>query len=286
MKNYRNSLLMMALCFLSITFTYAQVKLPQPSPFMHVKTSIGLTDVEISYSRPSSKGRTIFGDVVPFDKLWRTGANAATKLTFSDDVKVGGLAVPKGSYSLFSIPGKTEWTIILNKNVNASIGNYSEAEDMIRFKVKPVELTRATETMLINVNNIKESSANLEIIWEKTLVAFEIATTIDDRIMESITKSLQVNPADYYNAALYYHEKGKDLEQALSWMNSALSSWEAQGAQPFWVYYRKALLLGDMKKSKEAIETANKSKELAAKAGNDEYVKFNDKLISELNRKK
>ncbi|MCC5932229.1 MAG: DUF2911 domain-containing protein [Cyclobacteriaceae bacterium] len=261
----------------------AQVKLPAASPLTQIKTSVGLTDVEISYSRPLAKGRKIFGEVVPFDQVWRTGANMATKIGFSDDVQIEGKMLPKGTYALFTIPREKTWTIIFNKNPNQwGTGDYKESENALVFDVKPQLLPNSTESFTIQFNPVSNRTAEMILSWSNTVVSFGISADIDERIMKSIETSFQINPSDYYNAALYYHETDRELDKALTWMNQALEIWTKQGNEPYWVYYRKALLLKDMKKTNEAMETAKKARALALKAGNDEYVKFNDKIIQDL----
>lgn len=282
--NKKYLLFAMLVCMLLCTeVSIAQVRLPAASPLTQIKTTIGLTDVDISYSRPMAKDRKIFGDVVPFDKMWRTGANMATKISFSDDVRIEGKTLPKGTYALFTIPREKNWTIIFNKNPNQwGTGDYKESENAFVFEVSAQKIPKHTESFTIECNPLDNRTAEMILSWANTSVSFMVEADIDDRIIKSIQTSLQVNPSDYYNAALYYHETGRELDTALGWMNQALSIWSEQGNEPYWVFYRKALLLKDMKKKQDALDTAKKARELALKAGNDEYVKFNDKIIMDL----
>jgi hypothetical protein len=211
--------------FAMLSFTsVAQLKTPQASPTQTLKQNFALNDITIEYSRPGVKGRVIYGDLVPFDKLWRTGANSSTKITFADNVKVEGNAVPAGTYSMFTIPGKTEWTIILNKNLSfGGTDGYKQEEDMMRFKVKPVAISDKIETFTINVADITSTTANIELVWEKTRVAFNVTASIDSVMMKNIETALA--PTDkrpYYQAATYYYDNNKDLNKALEWVNKAV----------------------------------------------------------------
>ena len=180
MKHSRLSLITLLLLCAFIGNSYGQDKKPQPSQTGTFSQKVGFTDVSITYSRPSKKGRTIYGELVPFDKLWRTGANSATKLTFSDDVKIGGKDLPAGSYALFTIPGEKEWTIIINKNFNqGGTGNYKESEDVLRVNIKSVKIQGTVETLQINIEDVKPASALIEILWESTIVQIPLEVTID-----------------------------------------------------------------------------------------------------------
>lgn len=266
--------------------SFAQIELPAPSPIATFSQKVGLTDVSISYSRPSMKGRTIYGDLVPYGKLWRTGANMATKFTFSDDVKIGGKDLPAGSYALFTIPGQDEWTIIFNKNYNqGGTGNYKESEDALRITAKPQKLNVPVETFLINIEDVKSTGALIELVWEKTYVQFPLEVSIDERIMASIERAMTIGPNTYQQAALYYQQSGKDLNQALKWMNKAIAMHEAEGRNVFWIYRQKSLLEADMKNYRDAIKTAEKSLEQAKQAGNDDYIKMNTESIAEWSKK-
>jgi hypothetical protein len=265
---------------------FSQIELPAPSPTATLSQKVGLTDVTITYSRPSMKERTIFGDLVPYGKLWRTGANMATKISFSDDVKIGGQSLSAGSYALFTIPGKDEWTIIFNKNYNqGGTGNYKETEDALRTKVKPMKIEDKIETFSINLENVKPSSALIELGWESTIVHIPLEVSIDDRIMASIDQAMSISPGTYQAAATYYHQSGRDLNHALVWMDKALEMHESQGNNVFWLYRQKSLIQADMKKFKDAIATAEISLAKATEAKNDDYIKMNKESIAEWSKK-
>lgn len=285
--NYKNRSLIALFVLLGwISNSYGQIELPAPSPNATFTQKVGLTEVTINYSRPSMKGRKIFGDLVPFGKLWRTGANMATKISFADDVKIGGNDLKGGTYALFTIPGEKEWTVILNKNYNqGGTGNYKESEDAVRLNVKPVKIDDKIETFMINLENVKPSSAMIELGWESTIVHIPLEVSIDERIMASIENSLTISPNTYNQAALYYHQSGKDLNQALEWMNKALEMHEANGRNVYWMYRQKSLIQADMKKYDDAVKTAEISLAKATEAGNDDYIKMNNESITEWGKK-
>jgi hypothetical protein len=270
---------LMCSTFLSVV-SQAQITTPQPSPAATVTQKVGLTDVTVSYSRPGVKGRKIFGDLVPYGKLWRTGANAATKLTFSDEVSLEGKPIPAGDYSLFTIPGATEWTVIVNKNAKASANDYKQEEDVARFTVKPTKTASKVENFTIQFSDLDARKANLDLMWENTLVRVKMATEVDAKVMAQIKeKVIDATPTDpnlYFQAAAYYYEAGKDMKQALAWVNKA-----TEKEPKFWMVHLKAKIQARMKDYKGAVASANQSIELAKTAKNDDYVRLNEKLIAE-----
>lgn len=264
----------------------AQVLTPQPSPAASTSTVVGLTDVKIDYSRPSAKGRKIFGDaatvLVPYGKIWRTGANTGTKITFSDDVKVEGIAVPKGEYLIFSWPGASEWTLSLYKDIRLG-GNtdaYDKAQEAANFKVKPAKLTESVETFTINIGDIAadNKTAKVQIAWENTSVKFTIAVDYDAKVMKSIEANTKVNPNNYYSAAVYYLENGKDLKQALEWVNKAVEA----NPSAFWISYQKARIQKALGDKAGALATSTASWEAAKKANNRDYQMMNEELQKSL----
>jgi hypothetical protein len=256
----------------------AQITTPAPSPLSKMEQVVGLTDVHIEYSRPSAKGRTIFGGLVPYDKLWRTGANAATVVTFSEDVVIEGKELEAGSYALFTIPGEDEWTIIFNTDTEqGGTGNYDEAKDALRVTVEPQDLSEFVETFTIGVNNLTSSSATLNLRWENTEVIVPFTVFTDDMVEASIAAAMAGPSArDYYNAATYYLSEGKDPNQALKWINKHLEMEEPK----FWTLLAKSRIQAETGDYKGAIETANKSKQMAMDAGYETYVKRNEENIA------
>lgn len=266
----------MALAFSAGLGLNAQtIKMPAPSPSSTLKQAFGLSEITVDYSRPSAKGRAVFGDVVPYDQLWRTGANMATKLTFGEDVRIDGKSVPAGTYSLFSIPGKTEWTIILNKNTKLGGTNgYSEAEDLMRFKVKPKTKADKTETFTIDFTNLQPTKGTLELTWENTSVGFDISTEIDEKVMKNIETVMAKDGRPYHQAASYYYDNKKDMKQALEWANKAVE----YNPEAYWSAMLKAKIQLELKDYKGAIATAEQVKTLAK---NDyAYTKMADELIA------
>lgn len=255
------------------------IKTPSPSTTQTIKQEFALSSIELTYSRPNIKGRTIFGDLVPFGKVWRTGANAATKLTFGEDVKVGGIQVKAGTYVLYTIPNKDEWEIVLNKGLeNWGVDGYKTEQDVARFKVKPIALPFTVETFTMQFENVQPAATDLHILWDKTLVSFPVTADIDGKIMSQIDKALNVDSKPYFQAASYYFEAGKDLNKALGWADKAIE----QNAKAFWIYHLKAKIQAKLNDKAGAKATALKSIEYAKEAKNDDYVALNEKLIASL----
>lgn len=273
-------LLLAAICMGALVMTEAQqLRTPQPSTTQTVKQDFGLGNIELSYSRPNMKGRKVFGDLVPFDKVWRTGANSATTLTFSDEVMIGGTKIPAGKYGLLSIPSAKEWTIIITKQTDVtSPAAYKQDMDVVRVKVKPMDLPWSFETFGMSFENIKDNSLELMIAWDKTLVALPITTDVDGKVMKQIETIMTKDNRPYFAAAAYYADNGKDLNQAVAWFDKAIE----QNPNAFWVYYQKAKALAKLGKKAEAMTVSAKSMELAKAAKNDDYVALNEKLQKEL----
>jgi hypothetical protein len=265
--------------------SYAQIKTPAPSPLAKISQEVGLARVDIEYSRPSVRGRKIFGDLVPFGEMWRTGANASTKLTFSDNVKVGGVDVSKGTYALYTIPGDKEWTILIYRNTTfgGTPGKeFNEADVAARFKALPMMLRDPVETFTIGLNNLKNNGADLELMWETTKVVIPIALETDAKVMADIKTAMEGPGANtYYAAARYYYEEKKDLNMALAWVQMAMD----KGGEKFWMMRLKAQILAELGRYKEAITTAERSSALAKADENLDYPRMNDKSIAEWSKK-
>ena len=255
------------------------VKTPAPSTTQTIKQDFALSSIEIVYSRPNMKGRSVFGDLAPMGKLWRTGANGATKITFGEDVKVGGVAVKAGSYVLYTIPNKDEWEIILNKGINNwGTDGYKAEEDVAKFKVKPMTLPMNIETFTMNIANVMPASADIQIMWEKTAISIPITADIDAKISKSIDNAMNVDNRPYFQAASYYFESGKDLSKALSWADKAIEN----NPKAFWIMHLKAKIQAKLGDKTAATATAMKSIDSAKEAKNDDYVALNEKLIASL----
>jgi len=258
------------------------IKTPPPSPPQQVKQDFGLSSIELSYSRPGMKGRKIFGDVVPFGKVWRTGANQATTLTFADPVTIGGTKIPAGKYGLLSIPGADEWTLIITHQLDVtSPAAYKADQDVVRVQVKPFQLPFPMETFSILFADITSSTCNLELIWETTVIVLPISTDIDTKVMAQIDNVMTKDTHPYFAAASYYLDNGKDLNKALEWFDKAIAQDPSPGGS-FFIVYQKARCLAKMGKKAEAKTTAQKGIDLAKQANNADYVALNEKLIATL----
>jgi len=257
----------------------AQLKVPAPSPSQTVKQAFGLSDITIDYSRPGVKGRVIFGDVVPFGKVWRTGANATTKITFADDVMVEGKAVAAGTYGIYSVPNKDSWDIMLYKDVNLAgdVANYKKENELIRFTVKPRPLAEKVETFTIGIADVTPNSGNVELSWENTRVSFNVTTDIDAKIMKNIDANVVNDNRPYFQAASYYYDNNKDLAKASEWVDKAI----AANPKAYYMVMLKAKIQVKQGDKKAAVATAEQVITLATEAKNDDYVAMAKKLIAE-----
>jgi hypothetical protein len=263
----------------AILLSNAQLRTPAPSPTQTVKQDFGLSSIELSYSRPGVKGRKIFGDVVPFGKVWRTGANSATTITFGDEVTINGTKIVAGKYGLLTIPDKNNWTIIITKQTDVtSPAAYKQDMDVIRVVAKVNALKSSTENFTMQFANVKPTTCDLQLMWDKSAVVLPIATEIDSKIMASIDEAMKADKPPYFQAAMYYMDNGKDLNQALKWFNKAAEA----DPNAYWVQHQWANCLAKLGQKNEAKAAAQRSKELAAAAKNEDYVKLNDKLLKEL----
>jgi hypothetical protein len=254
------------------------LKLPQPSTPQTVAQDFGLGKITLNYSRPNVRGRKIFGGLEPYGKVWRTGANSATVISFSEDVKVEGQNLPAGEYGLFTIPGQDEWTIIFNKGAKQwGAYTYNEKDDVLRVKVKPAKLKDKVETFTIQFANVYDTSAELQLMWENTAVSVKLGTSVDERVMANIAEAMKGEKKPYFQAALYYFNNGKDLNTALNWMNEA----EKQMTDAPWVKLWKGRVQLKMGDKAGAAKTAQEGIDIATKIKNDEYIRLNTQLLQE-----
>jgi hypothetical protein len=263
----------------------AQIKTPAPSPHSKLEQVVGVTNFTVDYSRPSVKERTIYGDLVPYGELWRTGANAPTKISFDSEVTFGGKKVPAGDYALFTIPGKDEWTVILYGDAAVqNTGAYDEKKDVARVQVKPIKLATPVESFSIGFDNLRDDSAILFLDWADVRVPIEIGVDTKSLSAASIEKALQAmdtwKAADYANAANFYYSNGKDRKQAVEWMGKATE----MNAKAFWWQYAYAKMLAEQGEKDAARAAAEKSLALAkaAPGGDSGYVKRNEELLATL----
>lgn len=252
---------------------------PQASPTQTVKQNFGMGSIELSYSRPGIKGRKIMGGLVPFNKVWRTGANSATTITFSDDVNIGGKDLKAGKYGLLTIPGEKKWTIIISNDATVNQpSDYKQENDAARVEADVVPLSFTIENFTIGISDLTSNSCKVGLMWENTYVSFDVTTGTDKKMMAEIDKIMNKDNKPYYAAAAYYYDNDKDLNQALTWVNKALET----NKEAFWMYMLKARVhkkLGDKAASKTAATTC---KDLAAKAKNDDYVKIASDFLAGL----
>lgn len=257
----------------------AQIKTPAPSPASKLMQTAGLTEITVEYSRPSVKGRTIFGGLVPYGEMWRTGANKNTIVTFSDKVKIAGKEVKAGSYALFTVPGQNEWDIIFYTDTEnwGTPENYDAAKEAARFKVKPQTLPYTIESFTVGIDDLQNDKCTMGLGWEKTWVSFDIELTTDEAVSKAISKVMSGPDAnDYYAAGRYYFEAGKDLKQAYEWLHKS-NEMDAK----FWKLRQEALVLAAMNKYPEAIAVAERSKAMAIEAKNKDYERMNTESINE-----
>ncbi len=265
----------------TLTLANAQVKAPQPSPSATVKQTIGLSEVTVEYSRPSAKNRKVFGNLVPMNQVWRTGANGSSDITFANETLFGGVKVPAGKYALYSIPSQNDWELILYKDTEQWGAPKELKEDLVvaKVKVKTEKNPMFQETFQIGFQDLKNDKANLILTWENTLVKVPIFIDSQKEVLESINTTLASKTAkgsDYHQAANYYFENGMDLKKALEYTR------KANQLQPDLYYMLKlqAEIEAANGLKKEAIATAKKSLELSKKANSDDYVKINNDNIA------
>ncbi|MBO0931678.1 DUF2911 domain-containing protein [Fibrella aquatilis] len=263
-----------------LTAGYAQITLPAASPAATVAQQVGLGTVTVDYGRPSLKGRTMFGDRVPYGKVWRTGANKITDLTLSEPMTIEGKAVATGKYGLYSIPNADSFTFIINKDANAwGAYDYKAANDVIRLVVKSEKTAAKTETLTFEFVDLTPASAVLQMRWENTLVRLNIADDADSHVMAQIkekTSAATVSTDTYYSAANYYLDTNRDLKQALVWANKVVEK-----STEYWTYHLRAKILARSGNCKAARTDAQMSLDLAKKAGDDAYIKNNEKILED-----
>lgn len=275
--------LALAGCLFSGAAFAQQLKVPAPSPMQTIDQAFALSNIKVEYSRPSAKGRTIYGDVVPFGKVWRTGANGSTKITFGEDVTIEGKPLAAGTYSIYTIPAKDRWEIMFSKNLNlgGDVANYNNSDEALRVTVIPARLTDRVETFTINIGDMTSNSARLDLMWENTRASVAVKADIDAKIMANISKTMEMDSRPYFQAAGYYYDNGKDLNQALTWVNKAID----QNPKAFWMQHLKAKIQLKQGDKAGAIASAEKSMALAREAQNADYVTMNEKIISQAKMK-
>jgi tetratricopeptide (TPR) repeat protein len=280
MKNFLS-----VLSFLMVfNYAFGQIKTPAASPLAKSEYTVGLTTVNVEYSRPSKNNRKIFGDLVTYNSMWRTGANKNSIITFSDNVTIGGTEVKKGSYAIFTKPTIGAWEVYFYSNTEnwGTPEKWDDALVAAKVMATPVMLNNTVETFTINLDNITNTSCNLQLSWDNLLVPVKIEVPTDKKVSDNIAQVMAgPNANDYYNAARYYRESKKDLKQALEWMEKSV----AMGNNKFWHLRQKSLIEADLGSYKAAVATAQESLKLATEAGNNDYIKMNNDSIMEWSKK-
>ena len=271
-----------ALLLLVNMHTEAQVKFPPGSPNQTIKQEFGLGTIEVTYSRPGAKGRRVFGDLVPYGKLWRTGANAATKLFFSDPVEIIGRKIDSGTYVLYTIPNEEFWEVIINKGIkNEGTEGYKESEDIVRFKVDPIKTKTKTELFTIQFANIKPESCEIHLAWEKRVVVIPIVISVKEKIRAQIDAAMLTDKKPYWQAAQFYKEYDLNLNKALENVIKATDT----NPKAYWMFLYKAKIQEELGDIKAAISSSKISLDLSTEAKNEYYIKMNEKLLKELKKK-
>ncbi|MEP7111605.1 MAG: DUF2911 domain-containing protein [Ferruginibacter sp.] len=260
----------------------AQVKFPSPYPMQTIKQEFGLGSIELTYSRPAAMGRRVFGDLVPYGKLWRTGANAATKLIFSDPVEISGRRVDSGTYVLYTIPGEESWEVIINKGVkNTGTDGYKESEDVANFKVEPMKTKTKTESFTFQFADIKPERCELHLLWEKKLIVIPITTNVKEKIRAQIDAAMLTEIKPYWQAAQFYNEYDKNLSKALENVIKA----SIANPKAYWMFLYKAKIQQEMGDIAGAMQSSRTSMAFSIEARNDDFIRMNEKLQKELKRK-
>lgn len=265
--------------FTSISF--AQIQTPEASPYSKMEQKVGLTDFTISYSRPAKRSRIIMGDLVPYGAIWRAGANANTTVTFNDPIMIEGQALAAGKYAIFVKPQPKEWEVYFyTKTNNNGLPQKWDPESVaLTVKAKVTSLQETIESFTIALEDLNAKGATLNFKWENTKASLDINVPTDEKAMESIAKTIKGSPSarDFYLAAIYYKDTGRDLKQAKKWITKAIS----MDADRYWMYRQQSLILKGLGETSKAVEAAKISLELAKKAGNQDYVRLNTKAIKE-----
>ena len=276
------------LLLFTVNLSFSQINTPRVSPASEVEQMVGLTEIEIEYSRPSMRGREVFGNLVPFGKVWRTGADNSTKISFDTDVIISGKTIQSGTYSIFSIPNKESWEIIFYSDVELWGVPRDWSENKIvfssMFDVKKLKKSNTVETFTISFNDLTNNDVNMSISWENTLVDIKIEVPTRSMVESDINKVLSDNPksSDYYAAAVFYRQENTNLDKALEWMNKAI---EMNESPRFWQYRQQSLIMAANDKYADAVDAAKKSLNLAIEADNQDYIKMNRESIAEWSKK-
>ncbi|MAI93228.1 MAG: dihydrolipoamide dehydrogenase [Flavobacteriaceae bacterium] len=280
--------IILTLLLFTVNLGFSQINTPRVSPASEVEQMVGLTEIEIEYSRPSIRGREVFGNLVPFGKVWRTGADNSTKISFDTDVIISGKTIQSGTYSIFSIPNKESWEIIFYSDVELWGVPRDWSENKIvfssMFDVKKLKKSNTVETFTISFNDLTNNDVNMCISWENTSVEIKIEVPTRSMVESDINKVLIDNPksSDYYAAAVFYRQENINPDKALEWINKAI---EMNESPRFWQYRQQSLIMAANNKFADAVDAAKKSLNLAIEADNQDYIKMNRESIAEWSKK-
>lgn len=265
---------------LTLNVSFSQIKHPKASPLSTIIQEVGLSKITIEYSRPATRGRKIYGDLVPYNRIWRVGANKSTKISVSSDMEILGKQLPKGTYALYAFPEKEEWQIAFHKNTSHwgdGRKDYNPEEDLFRITVKPKEVPYHQENFLMTFDSITHNTAKLNLIWASTIVSIPFMVDTHAHMELEIAKQLKENPTaqTYYEAARYLQEQGKDAKRSLTYLNKAIKI----GGDTYYIHRVKSIVEAELGNYKNAIESAKKSLTIAKELGKDEFVRMNQKNI-------
>ena len=266
------------LCYTSILI--GQIAHPKASPYSQLTQEIGLTQITVEYSRPGVNGRKIFGELVPYNRIWRVGANASTKITVDSDVLIADKLLPKGCYALYAFPSQDEWQIVFHKNTSHwgdGRADYDPSEDEFRILVVPETLPYIQQNFLICFDAINHNGATMQLKWDTTLINIPVYVPTDAQMMKQIDEKLAIAPTaqTYYETARYLQEQQKDFTTALQYLNQAI----ALGGDTYYFYRVKSLVEAELGMFDTAIRSAQQSLELAKSEEKDEFVRMNQKNI-------
>lgn len=268
---------------LTLSVAFAQsLNVPAPSPTQTLKQNFGTSDMSLDYSRPSANGRVVFGNVVAYDKIWRTGANSSTKITFGSDVKVEGKEVKAGTYAIYSVPGKESWEIMLYKDltIGGNTDKYKAENEALRVKVKPSKVSEKVESFTMNFNGFTATATSLEMVWENTKVAVAITTDVDATVMKNIEKYIINDNRPFYSAATYYYDNNKDQNLAMEWVSKAI----AANPKGYWMYLLKAKIAKKLNDKTTATAAATECNKLATEDKDDAYIKMSTDFLAEMKK--
>lgn len=275
--------LIMAFTFLSICHGQTLVKFPSPSPTQTIRQEFGLGTIEITYSRPGAKGRKVFGGIVPFNKLWRTGANAATRLVFSEPVEINGKRIDSGTYALYTIPREEGWEVIINRGINNwGTEGYKESEDVFSFKTEPIKAKTMVELFTIQIENIQPEHCELHLKWEKKIVIIPVNINIKEKMRAQINAAMLTNDKPFWAAAQFYFEYDKNLNKAIENINKAIEN----NPKAYWMFLYRAKIQQEIGDIAGAMQSSEASMALSKEAKNEDYILMNQHLQKVLKKTK